>query len=542
MGRPYNPPLMSQITRCPSCSTTFKVVADQLRISEGWVRCGHCKEVFDASAHLLAVAPAALLPDVSLTDVRPPPVPVPRTVDAGRAWGAPAGGPPAAPAPSGANAAPPPLPASSSALAFSALAPAALNAPKEDVPDSGDTRWGAAPDADPLQEDAVPVLEVPQPTVPAFLSVQGSEAAQQRHGLEAGLLEAFPWRPSAVPAVVPSGAENRGLRGEDVAPLQATENAGPSDAGAATPLQPLAAGYELPSATLPDDEELTPEPEVVADPLPQIDPLHDMPATEAAEPEPEPVLGAGTPQEPPAAAVAQGAPTPLPPVDFVPEPPAPAPEALALVEERTPARVLRPRSAKPSSADAEDASLGEDNSAEDEAPADHEEVSFVVAARRKAFWRKPLVRGVLVLLVLASLTGLGLQVAVQERDRLAAMHVRLRPWLLALGEPLRCEVAPYRQIADVVIDSSSFNKARGDSYQLALTMKNLAAIPVATPAVELTLTDAQDQPVLRRVLLPTDLGASGELPARGEWNASVSLLVTTGGTRVAGYRLLAFYP
>ena len=33
---------MSLITRCPACGTMFKVVPDQLRISEGWVRCGHC--------------------------------------------------------------------------------------------------------------------------------------------------------------------------------------------------------------------------------------------------------------------------------------------------------------------------------------------------------------------------------------------------------------------------------------------------------------------------------------------------------------------
>jgi predicted Zn finger-like uncharacterized protein len=48
---------MSLITRCPACGTMFKVVPDQLRISEGWVRCGHCAEVFDASAHLQADAP-----------------------------------------------------------------------------------------------------------------------------------------------------------------------------------------------------------------------------------------------------------------------------------------------------------------------------------------------------------------------------------------------------------------------------------------------------------------------------------------------------
>eukprot|EP01035_Chromulina_nebulosa_P009600 gene9600-12949_t len=129
-----------------------------------------------------------------------------------------------------------------------------------------------------------------------------------------------------------------------------------------------------------------------------------------------------------------------------------------------------------------------------------------------------------------------------ERCGDLARNIAKRSLVLSSGEPLRCELAPVRQITDVVIDSSSFNKARGDSYQLALTMKSTATIPLAMPAVELTLTDAQDQPVLRRVLLPTDMAAPAELPAKGEWGTSVSVLVTTGGARVAGYRLLAFYP
>ncbi len=166
----------------------------------------------------------------------------------------------------------------------------------------------------------------------------------------------------------------------------------------------------------------------------------------------------------------------------------------------------------------------------------------MVAARRKAFWRKPVVRMALVLAFVILLLGLTLQIVLQERDHLAALDARARPWLVKLCEPLRCELAPVRQIANVVIDSSSFNKARGDSYQLALTMKSTATIPLAMPAVELTLTDAQDQPVVRRVLLPNDMAAPSELPAQGEWGTSVSVLVTTGGARVAGYRLLAFYP
>jgi len=40
---------MSLVTRCPSCTTIYKVVNDQLRISDGWVRCGRCGYVFDAS-------------------------------------------------------------------------------------------------------------------------------------------------------------------------------------------------------------------------------------------------------------------------------------------------------------------------------------------------------------------------------------------------------------------------------------------------------------------------------------------------------------
>ncbi len=39
-------------TRCPACGTMFRVVPDQLRVSEGWVRCGRCSEVFDASRSL----------------------------------------------------------------------------------------------------------------------------------------------------------------------------------------------------------------------------------------------------------------------------------------------------------------------------------------------------------------------------------------------------------------------------------------------------------------------------------------------------------
>lgn len=62
---------MRLITRCPACGTLFKVVPDQLRISEGWVRCGHCAEVFDATAHLNDPDAQPPAPSVSAPQVQP---------------------------------------------------------------------------------------------------------------------------------------------------------------------------------------------------------------------------------------------------------------------------------------------------------------------------------------------------------------------------------------------------------------------------------------------------------------------------------------
>lgn len=50
---------MSLITCCPACQTMFKVSGEDLRVSDGWVRCGKCDGVFDASLHLQAMPLAA---------------------------------------------------------------------------------------------------------------------------------------------------------------------------------------------------------------------------------------------------------------------------------------------------------------------------------------------------------------------------------------------------------------------------------------------------------------------------------------------------
>lgn len=45
--------------RCPACLTVFRVVPDQLRVSQGWVRCGRCAEVFNATLSLVDVETGA---------------------------------------------------------------------------------------------------------------------------------------------------------------------------------------------------------------------------------------------------------------------------------------------------------------------------------------------------------------------------------------------------------------------------------------------------------------------------------------------------
>ena len=46
---------MTLATRCASCGTVFRVAPEQLRVSEGWVRCGRCDAVFDAAEVLFDI-------------------------------------------------------------------------------------------------------------------------------------------------------------------------------------------------------------------------------------------------------------------------------------------------------------------------------------------------------------------------------------------------------------------------------------------------------------------------------------------------------
>lgn len=493
---------MSQITRCPSCATMFKVVADQLRISDGWVRCGHCKQVFDASAHLQPSPPQALMPDLALDKVRPPPQPIPRTEPTVRSWGT--------------------LPAQ----------------PAVEAPDPTDLRPEAARADEARLADAVAplpnVLSVPEPVVPAFLAahVPYPEPVDEAALPPLTLVPetAFPWR-TPEPARAEASTSHAALGGSWSASAAGIE--WPTIEFTAPPV-----GYELPAPVLDD-----------ADPHDLLDPplSTDTNEPERSEPEPEPgsqMMGALVAAGAPPFWAQEHPPTEQP----VPqEPPAPleAIEAdtagVETVQAPDQGADLHAQEAFPAPAGgADDEPEGTD--AVPEAALGTDEPSFVRAARRKAFWRQPAVRMGLAMLALLLLVALLLQVAVQERNYLAVAVPQVRAPLEALCGPLQCKVGPYRNIASVVVDGSSFQKLKGDEYQFSLTLRNRSDHAVEMPAVELTLTDAQEQPVLRRVLRPEELAAPAELLAQAEWSATVPVQMALVGARITGYRVLAFYP
>lgn len=171
------------------------------------------------------------------------------------------------------------------------------------------------------------------------------------------------------------------------------------------------------------------------------------------------------------------------------------------------------------------------------------EPGFVRQARRQAFWHSSGMRAALVLGSLVAAAGIAGQYAWQQRDVLAAQYPALSPVLAKACSLAGCELQARREIADVVISGSGFKQlADAQQYQWSLTLENRSDVAVAMPMAELTLTDAQDKPLLRRVIDLKPLGAPEQLQARQEWSVSIPVQVQELDAPVAGYRALVFYP
>lgn len=148
-----------------------------------------------------------------------------------------------------------------------------------------------------------------------------------------------------------------------------------------------------------------------------------------------------------------------------------------------------------------------------------------------------------------ALVLLGAQMVYQSRDAIAARQPSLQPALTAMCKATGCALSALRRIDSITIDGASFARdPSGEGYQLAFTLRNRAAIPLAMPAVEVTLLDTQEQAVVRRVLLPADFNAPEVLAANTERSTMLPLALSAAPAPapslapVAGYGIAAFYP
>lgn len=169
--------------------------------------------------------------------------------------------------------------------------------------------------------------------------------------------------------------------------------------------------------------------------------------------------------------------------------------------------------------------------------------SFVRQAQRRARWNRPWLRFVAWVLVLLLPLVLVLQFLFYQRNTLAAQAPALRPLLVSLCQVAGCSIAAPQNIAMVVVSGSAFNQeAQPGRYRLGLSVRNQSSSIVATPALELTLTDASDQPLVRKIFRPAELGMPAELGPRAEWSGSLPLAVQPLPQPIAGYRMELFYP
>ena len=186
-----------------------------------------------------------------------------------------------------------------------------------------------------------------------------------------------------------------------------------------------------------------------------------------------------------------------------------------------------------------------EGAASDDSPLDIAELEAARAALRprrstrsgKAFYA-------IALAVLVA--GLLVQLAALFRDDVVARIPQAAAALDVLCRALICRTGPQRDAGVLSIEGSDLqaDPAHRGLLVLTATLRNRADRAVAWPDLELTLTDASDQAVVRRVLTPDDYLAAGAqapgLAAHSE--RQVKLFLDASATRQAGYRLYLFYP
>ena len=133
------------------------------------------------------------------------------------------------------------------------------------------------------------------------------------------------------------------------------------------------------------------------------------------------------------------------------------------------------------------------------------------------------------------------------RDAIAAHWPTSKPALIKLCAVAGCEVHPMADISGLSIEASDLqaDPAHRGLLILSSTIRNRVPYALAYPYVELTLSDSQDQVVVRRAFAPEEyLSAAADPRAgiAGNSEIAVKLFIDASATSQAGYQVYLFYP
>jgi len=132
------------------------------------------------------------------------------------------------------------------------------------------------------------------------------------------------------------------------------------------------------------------------------------------------------------------------------------------------------------------------------------------------------------------------------RNEIAIYYPKLKPYLVKTCQQISCIIELPKNIELIVIDDSDMQEDAEHSGLVRFSSKliNTGSYLMQYPNLELTLTDVDDKPVLRRIFKPNEyLAADTNITdgfKAGE-EVSINLAITTSDIAVAGYRVFVTY-
>lgn len=132
------------------------------------------------------------------------------------------------------------------------------------------------------------------------------------------------------------------------------------------------------------------------------------------------------------------------------------------------------------------------------------------------------------------------------RNQIALYYPQVKPVLIESCQILHCKIQLPEQIEFIVIDDSDMQEdpERAGLIYFSSTLINTGNHTVAFPSLELTLTDVDDNPLVRRLFkpaeyLPTGIDLEQGFMAGAE--IKIKLPISTSETAVSGYRVFVTY-